>query len=85
MPWSTDWCSTKYERAVGSSILSGFWIIAFDVVIGLPTVITLRARLDYYRMLLKIRFKGDSEILNYEYERENGNTSEAIRVLYETV
>ena len=48
----------------------------YDAIIGLPTMITLRACPDYNRMLLKIHFKVDSEILNYEYERENGNTSE---------
>ncbi len=39
-------------------------------------MIQLRARLDYYRMVLKIHYGGDSEILYYEYERDNGNTSE---------
>ncbi len=36
----------------------------YDVLIGLPTMIQLRARLDYYRMVLKIHYGGDSEILN---------------------
>ena len=27
-------------------------------------------------MVLKVHFEGDSEILNYEYEREVGHTSE---------
>ncbi len=36
----------------------------------------LRARPDYARMLIMINFKGESEILNYEYEREIWNTSE---------
>ncbi len=48
----------------------------YDILIGLPTMIQLRARPDYYRMVLKIHYGGDSEILNYEYERDNGNTSE---------
>ncbi len=42
----------------------------YDVIIGLPTMVRLRARPGYNRMLLKIHVKGDSEILNYEYERE---------------
>ena len=48
----------------------------YDILIGLPTMIQLRARPDYYRMVLKIHYGGDSEILNYEYERDGGNTSE---------
>ncbi len=48
----------------------------YDIVIGLPTMIQLRARPDYYRTVLKIHYGGDSEILNYEYERDIGNTSE---------
>ncbi len=40
----------------------------YDILIGLPTMIQLRARLDYYRMVLKIHYGGDSEILYYEYE-----------------
>ncbi len=39
-------------------------------------MIKLRAPPYDYRMVLKIHYKGDSEILNYEYERENGNTIE---------
>ena len=39
-------------------------------------MIKLRGRPDYYRMVLKIHFEGDSKILNYEYEREVGHTSE---------
>ncbi len=39
-------------------------------------MIQLRARPDYYRIVLKIHYGGDSEILNYEYERDNGNNSE---------
>ena len=49
----------------------------YDVIIGLPTTIKLRARPDYYRMVLEVHFEGDSEILNYESEREVGHTSEA--------
>ncbi len=48
----------------------------YDILIGLPAVIQLRARPDYYRMVLKIHNGGDSEILNYEYERDSGYTSE---------
>ncbi len=47
-----------------------------DILIGLPTMIQLRARPDYYRMVLKIHYGGDSEKLNYEYERDCGNNSE---------
>ncbi len=39
-------------------------------------MIQLRTRPDYYRMVLKIHYGGDSEIFNYEYERDNGDTSE---------
>ena len=39
-------------------------------------MIQLRARLDYYRMVLKIHHGGDSEILNYDYKRDNENTFE---------
>ncbi len=39
-------------------------------------MIQLRARPDYYRMVLKIQYGGDSEIFNYEYERDSGCTSE---------
>ena len=45
-------------------------------MISLPAMIQLRARPDYYRMVLKIHYGGDSEILNYEYERDSGYTSE---------
>ncbi len=48
----------------------------YDILIGLPNMIQLRARPDNYRMVLKIHCGGDSEILNYEYERDNGNNSE---------
>ena len=37
--------------------------LTYDVILGLPTMIKLLARPDYYRMVLKIRFDGDSEIL----------------------
>ncbi len=47
----------------------------YDILIGLPTMIQLRAHLDYYRMVLKIHYGGDYEILDYEYERETGNSS----------
>ncbi len=49
---------------------------SYDILIGLPTMMQLRARSDYYRMVLKIYYAGDSEILNDEYERDNSNTSE---------
>ena len=39
-------------------------------------MIRLRARSDYYRMVLKVHSEGDSKILNYEYEREVGHPSE---------
>ncbi len=39
-------------------------------------MIQLCTRPDYYRMVLKIRYGGDSEILNYEYERDSCCTSE---------
>ncbi len=48
--------------------------LIYYVAIGFPVIIKLRARLDYYRMLFKIHFKVDSEILNYGYERESGGT-----------
>ena len=48
----------------------------YDILIGLPTKIQLQARPDHYRMVLKIHYGGDSEILNYEYERDNSNASE---------
>ena len=47
-----------------------------DVIVGLLRMIKLRAMLEHYRMVLKLHFEGDSEILNYEYEREVGHTSE---------
>ena len=50
--------------------------LPYDVVIGLSTMIKLRALPDYYRMVLKVHFEGESEILNYEYEREAGFTYE---------
>ncbi len=46
-----------------------------DVLEGLPTMIQLRARSDYYHMVLKFDNGGDSEILNYEYERDCDNSS----------
>ena len=39
-------------------------------------MIQLLARPDYYRIVLKIHYGGDSEILNYEYKRDNSNNSE---------
>ncbi len=48
----------------------------YDILIGLTTMIQLRARPDYYRMVLKVHCGGDSEILNYEYERDSGNNFE---------
>ncbi len=48
----------------------------YDIMISLPTMIQLCDRPDYYRMIQKIHYGRDSEILNYEYERDNGNTSE---------
>ena len=48
----------------------------YDILTGLPAMIQLRAGPDYYRMVLKIHYGGDSEILNYEYERDSGYTSE---------
>ena len=47
----------------------------YDILIGSLTIIQLRARPDYYRMVFKIHYGEDSEISNHEYERENGNTS----------
>ncbi len=47
-----------------------------DILIDLPTTIQLFARSDYHHTVLKIHYEGDSEILNYEYERDNGYTSE---------
>ena len=35
----------------------------YDVIIGLQIMIELRARPDYYRMVLKVDFKSDPEIL----------------------
>ncbi len=45
-------------------------------MIGIPTIVQWRARPDYYGMVLKVHYPGDSEILNYEYERDSVNTSE---------
>ena len=45
-------------------------------LIGLLTMIQIRAFPDYYRMVLMIHYGGDSEIQNYEYERDCGNNSE---------
>ncbi len=39
-------------------------------------MIQLCARPHYHRMVLKIHYGGDSEILNYEYERDSGYNSE---------
>ncbi len=47
----------------------------YDILIGLPTMIELRAQPDYYCMVLKIHYGGDYNILNNEYERDNGKTS----------
>ena len=51
-------------------------ISPYGVIVGLPTMIKLRTRPDYYRIVLKAHFEGDSEILNYEYEREVWHISE---------
>ncbi len=48
----------------------------FGILIGLPTMIQLQVRPDYYRMVLNVHYGGDSEILNYECERDSGYTSE---------
>ncbi len=48
----------------------------YNILIGLPTMIQLRARPDYYCMVLKIQYARDSKILNYEYERDSRNNSE---------
>ncbi len=48
----------------------------YDILIGLLTMIQLRVRPDYYRMVLKIHYAWNSEVLNYEYELDSGNTSE---------
>lgn len=53
---------------------------ACDVIVGLPIMIQLRDRSDYYRIMIKIHFTGDSEILNYEYEYENKSEDEFIYV-----
>ncbi len=47
----------------------------YDILIGLPTMIQSRARPEYYRIVLKIHYGGDSEILNYEYKRASCKTS----------
>ena len=47
-----------------------------DVIIGILKMIKLRARPEYYRMVLRAYSEGDSEILNYEIERELEHTSE---------
>ncbi len=49
---------------------------SYDILIGFPAMIQLRARPDYYRMVLKIHYKVDSEMLKCEYERANRNISE---------
>ncbi len=48
----------------------------YDILIGLSAMIYLRARPDYYLMVLNIHYGGNSEILNYEYERNSSYTSE---------
>ena len=48
----------------------------YDIIVGMPTMIQLRAHLDYYHMVLKINYGENTEISNYEYKRDNGNTSE---------
>ncbi len=48
----------------------------YHIFISSLAMIQLHARPDYYRMALKIYHGGDSEIFNYEYERDIGNTSE---------
>ncbi len=48
----------------------------YDILISLWTMIQLHAHPDNHRLVLKIYYGGDSEILNYEYERDNDNTSE---------
>ncbi len=42
----------------------------YHAIIGLPTMIKLRARPDYFLMLLRIHLQGNSKIFSYEYERE---------------
>ena len=39
-------------------------------------MIRLRARPDYHHRVLKINYEGESEVLKYEYEQDNGNNSE---------
>lgn len=51
-------------------------MIPYDVIVGLLTVIELTARSVDYRMLNKVHFNGESEILNYEYWHEDYHTSE---------
>ena len=48
----------------------------YDVTIGLPRMVKLRVRPDYYRLVLKVHFESDSKILNHRYERKVGHTSE---------
>ena len=43
----------------------------YDILIGLPAMIQLCACPDYYRMVLKIHYEGDSGILNYAYDRDS--------------
>ncbi len=50
--------------------------IPYDILIDLPTMTQLQACPDYYCTVLKIHYGGDSEILNYEYERYSANTFE---------
>ncbi len=68
--------SDKFGRASSTYKYLGTRRDRYHIFIGLPILIQLRARTDYYRMVLKIHYGGDSEILNYEYGRDNGNTSE---------
>ena len=37
--------------------------LRYDRIIGLPTIIKLQARSDYYRMVLKVHFEAGSEML----------------------
>ena len=46
-------------------------------------MIKLRARPDSYRIVLKPLFEGESEILNWEYEREVDHTSDDEFTLYD--
>ena len=48
----------------------------YYILIGLPTMVLLRASQNYFRTVLKSYHESDSEILNYECERYSRNTSE---------